>query len=168
MTPRTTFLSVLILTSLVALAQTPIFGGREAVEAIKAPVALSYDVGCQVVDVTVLDGDTIRGTVLLPFGIALVNQTIRANDFDAFESSKHRQSEAAGEITDAEVVKGKRVSKELCDELSEPDTYLCIKPGLKERDTYGRILASWNLVRGNRATPVREIAAQRKWLRGNK
>lgn len=151
--------------STIALILTAYLAAGEPVVAVKVPVVIGYEAGC-VVDVTeVLDADTIRGNVMLPFGVCLVQQTIRANDMDCWESSKRRQSEAAGVITDEEVVKGKRATKELCDILSEPDTYLCIKPGLKERDTYGRILASWNLVRGNRATPVREIAASKKWLR---
>ena len=156
-----TFASTIGIIALVSLAQS----SGEPVVAVKAVPVSGMECWCACSEIEILDGDTIRSNVHLPFGVCLLSQTIRANDFDAYESSKRRHSEASGEIKDEEVIKGKRCTKELCDILSEPDTYLYIKPGLQERDTYGRLLASWSILKGNKRTPVREIAARKNWIR---
>ena len=59
----------------------------------------------------VIDGDTLQiETIVLPWDVALLNQRVRIADFDAWESSRRRRSV---NVTDEEVVKGKRATQEL-------------------------------------------------------
>lgn len=91
----------------------------------------------------VKDGDTILADLLLPWDVTLRGQSIRENSYDAWESSKRRQSEAAGPITDEEVAKGKIATDALKALLAEGEVFL--EPQRKEgsygeRDVFGRVL----------------------------
>lgn len=113
----------------------------------KAPL---YPVPVKVLEVK--DGDTITADILLPWAITIREQAIRENSFDAWESSKRRQSEAAGVITDAEVAKGKVATTALKAMLEGADVYLEPTRSSKsfgERDVFGRVLGKlWIVQQG--------------------
>lgn len=94
--------------------------------------------------IEVKDGDTIAADVLLPWDVTLRAQDIRELSFDAWESSRRRRSEAAGEITDAEIGKGKLATSALKFLLESGEAYAEPQRNAKafgERDVYGRVLA---------------------------
>jgi endonuclease YncB( thermonuclease family) len=107
-----------------------------------APAAPVFPIPARVIEVK--DGDTIEADLILPWSVTLRAQSIRENSFDAWESSKRRQSGAVGgEISDAEVVKGK-LAKEFLKTLLERNEVF-VEPtrnakGFGDRDVYGRVL----------------------------
>lgn len=100
--------------------------------------------GIELRNVGVVDGDTIHADLLLPYGIVLEKQTIRASDYDAWESRKIRRS--VGPISDAEIARGKRAKEHLQRLVSDGPIYL-EAPGKNEeqRDSYGRLLGKFML-----------------------
>jgi len=127
------------------------------------PLTQPLDAWCPVAVHRVLDADSVVGDVHLPFDVALTNQTLRVDTYDAWETSKRRNSEAAGEITDDEVLKGKAAKAEF-EKLLEDGT-LYVKPGIRCRDNYGRLLGSWRIVSGFKVIEMAEYAKKNKWLR---
>jgi hypothetical protein len=119
---------------------------------MKAIVLLSLLVGTAVADerptcavpltiLSVLDGDTIKADIRCPFGLTIRDRTIRAADFDAWESSRHRQTV---NVTDVEIVRGKKAQKELTLLLSNDngfDDWKLYAEDTGRQDAYGRILA---------------------------
>lgn len=105
--------------------------------------------------VQVIDGDTIRVEVLhLGWGVALTKQTIRAADYDAWESSYARKSV---DVTAAEIIKGKRATAVLAELLRTKR--LRIEPAIgRDRDVYGRLLGVWTIVDGEAETPMQPFA----------
>lgn len=109
---------------------------------VESPKAPTFPVPVKVLEIK--DGDTISADLLLPWGVTLRGQDIRENSFDAWESSKRRHSAAAGEITDAEVVKGKLAAEAFRKLLSSGEVF--VEPSRTEkafgdRDVFGRVLA---------------------------
>jgi len=88
-------------------------------------------------NIRVLDGDTFQADILLPWGVTLRQQTIRALGYDAWESSKRRRSVS---VTDAEVAKGKAATVAVR-KLFTTARVSC-SPGKRDRGPYGRILAT--------------------------
>lgn len=92
---------------------------------------------CRATVTNIHDADTFECVIHLPFGVDLPGRSIRAQGYDAWEVTRARQT--VGEITDAEIVKGKQARDELaklCDAQSvwlEPST----NPGV-----YGRTSAN--------------------------
>ena len=93
-------------------------------------------------NIKVLDGDTIVTDISFPWHVTLKAETIRAGDYDAWESSKKRQSVT---VTDEEVRKGKIAADDLRELLKTGTLYLSPLPN-EDRDNYGRILATLLLV----------------------
>lgn len=91
-------------------------------------------------DPEVIDGDTIRGDIDLQWGITLRNETIRAADFDAWETSRRRRSVR---LAEDEVERGRR-AKEYLSGLAN-GCEIVLVPGDEPRGVYGRILAKWYL-----------------------
>lgn len=87
-------------------------------------------------NVEIIDGDTINADINLPWSITIRDQRIRASDYDAYETSKRRQSV---QVTDEEVVKGKEAKQALI-ELSKKKMYIEPDNTTTFRDNYGRIL----------------------------
>jgi len=85
-------------------------------------------------NVRVVDGDTIRATVVLDFGIELSDTRIRLLGFDAWESSRARR---AIEISDEEIEKGKIAGEALKKLLGRGVSFGRTGKG-KARDHYGR------------------------------
>ena len=54
----------------------------------------------------IVDGDTLVGTIHLPYEVDLRNQEIRALGYDAWES-RHVQRTGSASISDEELAKGK-------------------------------------------------------------
>jgi len=95
--------------------------------------------GAEAVGVRVKDADTIEVDVLnLGWGVALNNVSIRAANFDSWESSKRRQSV---KVSSAEVVKGKLATEEFKVWI-EGKTFT-VEPVAEPHDRYGRLLGIW-------------------------
>ena len=95
--------------------------------------------GAEAVGVRVKDADTIEVDVLnLGWGVALNNVSIRAANFDSWESSKRRQSV---KVSSAEVVKGKLATEEFKAWI-EGKTFT-VEPVAEPHDRYGRLLGIW-------------------------
>jgi endonuclease YncB( thermonuclease family) len=106
----------------------------------------------------------VVGDVYLPWDVCLVGQHLRVDNWDGWESSKRRNSEASGgEIKDEEVAKGKRCTGELVAYLN--DWQLQVKPGIRSRDNYGRLLGPWRFVNGSRVQDAKEVAIRKGWIR---
>jgi endonuclease YncB( thermonuclease family) len=103
--------------------------------------------------ITVKDGDTLHVQKLhLGWGVALVDQTLRCADFDAWESSRRRQTV---DVTDAEIIKGKRAAAVLAEIVRT--RRLRIEPHIgRDRDVYGRLLVVIFIVDGD--PPLRPLA----------
>lgn len=102
-----------------------------------ANVAIANDFpGFPLQNIRVIDGDTIQADIVLPWAVTLRAQMIRASDYDAWESTKRRQSV---EVTDEEVRLGERATEAL-DRLQKGTT-LYARPDTEPRDNYGRVLA---------------------------
>ena len=86
----------------------------------------------------IVDGDTVVGTIHLPFECDLRNQEIRALDYDAWESRKAQRSGSSG-VTPEEIQMGKLAKDKLTEIMSEArEVYLV--PGKKYWDNFGRAL----------------------------
>jgi len=146
--------TILVLTLLagVCYARDPV--------AVKVPQSECW---CYANVVRVIDADTLVADVYLPWGVCLIDQTLRVDTHDCWESSKRRQSEAAGEITDEEVAKGKTAERELTETLQ--DWQLWVRPGITPRDNYGRLLGPWQLRNGFKVEDMQAVAKRKGWLR---
>lgn len=100
------------------------------------------DIYVRTENVKVTDGDTIDCDICFPWHVTLKGETIRAGDYDAWESSKKRQSV---KVTDDEVRRGKIAADDLRELLKTGTLYLSPLPN-EDRDNYGRILATLLLV----------------------
>lgn len=127
------------------------------------PITQPQECWCAVQVLRVIDADTLVANVHLPWSVVLVDQTLRVDSYDAWETSKRRQSEAAGEITDDEVVKG-RIAKSEFEKLLPTGT-LYAKPGLIPRDNYGRLLGPWEFRTGFKVESMQSIAKRKGWIR---
>jgi hypothetical protein len=83
----------------------------------------------------VLDADTIRADVLMPWGVTLRGRTIRL-DFDAAETSRIRQGV---HITDAEIERGKDATESLLYLLKHSEAGYLV-PMKRSQDNFGRLL----------------------------
>lgn len=87
---------------------------------------------CELLEV--VDGDTFKVEIIVPeFDVKILNQIIRADNYDAFETSKRRQSV---EVTDEEVRQGKECKKFITTLLLSNKLYV-VPHG---HDVYGRRL----------------------------
>lgn len=109
----------LLLTTVSAFAEDP-----------KAPTR-----AVQVVIPIIYDGDTIRGSLVLGWGVWIHDVSIRAFGYDCHEITKQRQTI---EVTDEEIAKGK-AAKYALTELLETGNLYAEESG--ERDPYGRTSA---------------------------
>lgn len=83
----------------------------------------------------VKDGDTLVGTIKLPWNTGLIDVSIRCAGYDAFEITKKRKSVI---FTDNEIENGQRASNYL-KELILNSTNFCISPSTNQFDCYGRV-----------------------------
>lgn len=81
------------------------------------------------------DGDTLRVTIHLPFGIDLPGRDVRAFGYDAWEIDRRRRTV---NVTDAELAKGAEAKKIFAALLVRGGCWL---DDSGERDPYGRISA---------------------------
>lgn len=82
------------------------------------------------------DGDTMTGTIVFPWNVALVDVKIRAVDYDAYEISRTRKTVV---ITDDEIAKGKMATIKLRD-LCQSSRIMVSPPSGNQFDVYGRNL----------------------------
>lgn len=106
--------------AMIAIVAIAALGGEPeelpAPPAAAAPLPHGGHVEVRVRDV--LDGDTLSGDLLLPFGVTLRAVRLRLRDFDAWEASRHRSGVV---ITELELVKGRAATDALRSLLSECD-----------------------------------------------
>lgn len=116
---------------------------------------------CRVANPVVSDADTIHGDVILPWGVTLRGESMRAADYDAAETSKRRRSV---EVTDAEVEVGLKAASSL-KELMDGGT-LYASPVERTRDVYGRLLAKFRVVtKAGERIELGEWMSERGYLR---
>lgn len=99
-------------------------------------------------NVTVLDGDTIEADLPIPWRRNFRERgRIRANDFDAWETSRRR---ATVRVTDDEIEKGKRATAALVNLFAGGQPYALFGPFPDgAEDAYGRLTASFYLLDKN-------------------
>ncbi len=118
----------------------------------------------QVRIIKVLDGDTVRADVILGFSIALLNESIRLQGFDAWETSRRRRTVT---ITDEELKKGQVAKKDLMDLLEKHKGRVYLMKFGDGRGVYGR-LTGFLVVYPKKGDPIeiklwmRERGHQRK------
>jgi endonuclease YncB( thermonuclease family) len=143
---------------------------------IDSPAAPVLPIPIRVLEVK--DGDTISADLLLPWGVTLSDQDVREQTYDAWEASKRRRSEAAGEITDAEVEKGKAATAALKHLLEDARVFLepsnrkrqdqsKLGDKLGDRDNYGRVLGKLWVARGGKWIDIGAEMKRGGHLRGN-
>ncbi len=129
-------------------------------EAVLADAVEPGDLQCYVplANVRVLDGDTLVADILLPFGVTLRGEHLRACDYDAWEVSRHRQSV---DVTDAEIEKGKAAKAAVEQLIGDSEgVYIRPNPAGRDRDVYGRVLAKFSIVK--KEGPVVDLG---RWMR---
>lgn len=89
-------------------------------------------------NVEVIDGDTIRADIRLGYDVVLARQTIRADNYDAWEKSRARRTV---DVTDEEIAAGKRAAADLA-ELVRTAQHVWLVPG-EGREPHGRRLGHW-------------------------
>lgn len=82
------------------------------------------------------DGDTLRLTIHLPFGVDLPAREVRAAGYDAWEIDRRRRTV---KVTDAEIAKGKEAREYLSQLLAVGG---CWVEDTGQRDPYGRLSVS--------------------------
>lgn len=112
-------------------------------------------------NIEVKDGDTIRADIVLPFGVALLGQDIRAADYDAPEISRHRQTV---QITDEELKQGMIAKRFISDFILVNKVY--ISPYKKTRDVYGRILGLLYYEDQGKVKSLGNLMKERGFIRG--
>lgn len=104
------------------------------------------------------DGDTLTdATVLFDFNAALVDQSIRFHDFDAWEVTAVRQTV---DVTASEKIKGAKARDELIALLKTGTVWIC--PSGDGHSVYGRLEADIWLVK-----PTGEKVDVAKWMRAH-
>lgn len=104
------------------------------------------------------DGDTIAADVLMPIDITLRDQRIRLKDFDAWETTRIRQTVT---VTDDEIRRGKAAGEDLRKLLSTADRIYIAGTPTRE-SSYNRIVAE---VWVDQAGPNDELIDVAAWMR---
>jgi len=116
----------------------------------------------------VLDGDTVQSTILMPWGLGLVDRFVRLLDYDAWEIHRRRGGQV---ISDAEIAKG-LVAKQALTDLCAKATSASVERGPRDFDDFGRVLgrlflttpdgeinvAEWMTAHGHTRPPVQTAA----------
>lgn len=116
-------------------------------------------------DIRVTDGDTIKADIHLGLGVVLNDETLRASDYDAWESSYRRRSKDVT-ITPEEVEKGKLAKIFLAGFLPNHEAYIELHEK-QTRDVYGRILGQWHVLKNGEWFSVAEVMRLAGHLRSN-
>lgn len=98
------------------------------------------------------DGDTITATVIMDFDVAIYSKPIRFYGFDAWETTRQRQSVT---VTDEEIVKGKLAKEYLIKLVANSKLYL--EPKESGYDKYGRILGTVYVLKDNKLVSLSEL-----------
>jgi endonuclease YncB( thermonuclease family) len=86
-------------------------------------------------NIVITDGDTFKCDIALGFDTVIEDQAVRINAYDAWETSRRRQTV---KITDAELAKGMQAKAALANLLHHADHVGLVE--VKGRDPYGRRL----------------------------
>lgn len=122
---------------------------------------------CATQNVVVVDADTVKADIVLPFGgLVMTNRSIRAHGYDAWETSKRRRVlNLTEEQWTAEIIRGKKSKAEFEALLNGGRLYVSPIPQAEDQDPYDRIDARWLVVKDGVAFNVAEYAKQHGWLR---
>lgn len=104
---------------------------------------------------SVHDGDTATVDVLFPWGVSLVDQSVRMQGFDAWEVTRTRQTVR---VTEAEIAKGK-VARDALKRLLDVADVVYLSPADK-RDPYGRLPAYVSVWYDGKLIEVAEFMAE--------
>lgn len=127
----------------------------ESVEAPQPVESLPCYLPCEVR--RVIDGDTIVGDVVYPWGgVVLRERSIRCAGYDAPEVSRRRRTVT---VTDAEIRRGRKVTRELELLLASGGVY--VSPVERPTGPYGRVTARLTVLRNGQVVDVAE------WARGH-
>jgi hypothetical protein len=95
---------------------------------------------CRITRFELHDGDTFRRADLqLPYAFVWSDREIRVDGFDAWETSRGRRT--VGEITEAELAKGKLATQDAADCLAQADA-VYLQAEVRPRWTYERLLGT--------------------------
>jgi endonuclease YncB( thermonuclease family) len=127
---------------IIALGLTALsaFRGRAEETVSLVPAEIVGAVPCE--NVRVIDGDTIHCSIVCPFGLTIRDKTIRAANYDAWESSRARRTV---NVTELEVVNGKQATAALRELIGSGILYA---RDTGRADAYGRLLATLFVRRG--------------------
>lgn len=123
------------------------------------------------VEVTrVIDGDTVRGNIIMPFGnIVLRDVSIRAAGMDTWEVSKSRKSEPFKSFTEeqwqAEFRLGNKALREFKELLDGGRLYVSPIPEKDKLDPWRDVQARWKVYKGGIGYDVAEEAKRKGWVR---
>lgn len=120
------------------------------------------------VDVSdVLDADTVKGSIHLPFGgLLMTNRSIRAHGYDAWETSRRRRVlNLTEEQWQLEIQRGQKARKELVELLNGGRLYVSPIPQVEDIDPYDRVDARWLIVKDGVPCKVEDVAQQKGWVR---
>jgi hypothetical protein len=98
------------------------------------------------IDAAASDGDSVNGTIVLPYGLALHHAHARLTGYDAWESRRIRRTR--GKITPAELRRGKAAKAELARLLTEAKA-AWLEPDPAQFDAFGRPLGRLYLEQAN-------------------
>ena len=121
---------------------------------------------CRFVVKAVIDGDTVRGDIYLPWGICLADRDVRLLGYDAPETSRRRRSV---DVTDAEIEAGERAKATLEQLVAEAKGAILAYDPAQEVDPFGRLLGGLYLERDGKDGPI-DVAGYmkgRKLVRGD-
>ena len=107
-------------------------------------------------NVAVIDGDTINADIYLGRDVLLRDQRIRLEGVDAWETSRRRRSVT---VTDDEIEKGQAAAKALSALVRESQVQ-CLTDG--GRDVYGRCLGRLRLIQRDGS-----VIEAEGWMRAN-
>lgn len=110
-------------------------------------------------NVRVIDGDTVRCSLVCPFGLTIRDRVLRAANYDAWESSRARRTV---NVTDVEVVRGREATAAL-EGLIGQGTLFAEDTG--RADAYGRLLAILYVRRGGEFIDVADWMESHHHLR---
>ena len=108
------------------------------------------------------DGDTATGDVLFPFGVALIDEQVRFDGYDAWEVARGRGGVV---VTDEELAKGQEARASLASLLKSADSVFVVPGQGKGERSFGRLIARVYVAKDGKVIDVAEWMTERKHVR---
>lgn len=113
-------------------------------------------------NVRIVDADTVIADIVVGFGVRLVDARIRASDYDAWEVSKTRPG-----VSDDELKRGAEAKRQLVEIVRDSKMFLLSDPLTPRHDVYGRVLGVLWVEKDGKTAALREYAEALGWIRGS-